>query len=356
MSVINSYNNWGKLEEVFLGDVYPASWYDHLPTDVRDCFQELTEKTKEDLRVIEKLIESFGVVVRRPVYEHIDDYVHPYTQHLIKPDITPRDFFLTAGKTLYAKRSHIKKDPWQVHLDYYVSQGGDVQPVLKTAELLDLIGASTVRAGKDIYFDLTIHNRPTENSELTEIFKKNYLAKFNDYRVHLLFNGGHTDSCFSLLKPGVILTSKYFDDYERTFPGWKLINVASPQFANHSWSKCPGNGKWYLPGFDNKAPAIKNAFNEHVIGHAMSWVGNYTETFFEVNCLVIDEHNIIIPGENEAVFRELSKVGITAHPVPFRTRTFWDGGIHCITLDIRRQGGPEDLFPNRGTEPLTVYN
>jgi hypothetical protein len=34
--------------------------------------------------------------------------------------------------------------------------------------------------------------------------------------------------------------------------------------------------------------------------------------------------------------------------VPFRTRTFWDGGIHCITLDIRRKTTMQDYFPDRG--------
>ena len=74
----------------------------------------------------------------------------------------------------------------------------------------------------------------------------------------------------------------------------------------------------------------------------------------EVNCLVIDEHNVLILGENEGVFRELERYGITAHSLPFRTRTFWDGGLHCLTLDIRRQDTLVDLFPER-TEKFYTY-
>jgi len=33
--------------------------------------------------------------------------------------------------------------------------------------------------------------------------------------------------------------------------------------------------------------------------------------------------------------------------VPWRTRGFWDGGIHCITLDVRRRGNLVDYFPDR---------
>jgi len=44
-----------------------------------------------------------------------------------------------------------------------------------------------------------------------------------------------------------------------------------------------------------------------------------------------------------------------AHSLPFRTRTFWDGGLHCITLDIRRNDDMIDLFPERGVQELFVY-
>jgi hypothetical protein len=34
LPTINNHNSWDTLEEVWLGDVYPAEWYDHLePAD-----------------------------------------------------------------------------------------------------------------------------------------------------------------------------------------------------------------------------------------------------------------------------------------------------------------------------------
>ena len=73
--MVNSHDSWSKLQEVWLGDVYPASWYDHLAPEVRDCFHEITEKTKQDLEKIQKKLESFGVKVRRPIYNNIDDFL-----------------------------------------------------------------------------------------------------------------------------------------------------------------------------------------------------------------------------------------------------------------------------------------
>ena len=49
-------------------------------------------------------------------------------------------------------------------------------------------------------------------------------------------------------------------------------------------------------------------------------------------------------GENDKLFNYLSKKGINVHSVPFRTRTFWDGGVHCLTVDIKRNGKVEDYF------------
>ena len=89
-------------------------------------------------------------------------------------------------------------------------------------------------------------------------------------------------------------------------------------------------------------------FNDHIIQHAQDWVGNYTETYFELNCLSIDESNVIMLAENEALAKTLQRHGITVHWVPFRTRSFWDGAMHCLTVDIRRQSSMEDLFPERG--------
>lgn len=354
---INSHNNWSRLEEVWLGDVYPESWYDHLPSEIRDCFYEITQRTKEDLNYIQKLLESFGVRVCRPTYTCIDDYVNPGTGQLIKPEICPRDVYLVTDNRLFAKKNKI--NPWQEHIDRYVAHGGTVEPILQKMELC-LNSASTVRAGKDLYFDLVwILNSEARHHQVSkeyiiDYFKSNFAHYFKDYRVHLLFNGGHVDSCFALLKPGQILGNRYFDDYATTFPNWKILMIHHPEFYHHTRHRDPNvpwkNCKWWMPDFK-----YNQAFNNHVIEHAQTWVGNYTETYFEVNCLVVDEQNVIIPGENSKVFDILKKRGITAHPVPFRTRTFWDGGMHCITLDIRRQSTMEDFFPERSEQPLTIY-
>lgn len=353
---INSYTNWGRLEEVWLGDCYPAHFYDHLESEVRDIFYEITQKTQEDLAVIQRKLEEFGVVVRRPYYDKIDNYVRQDPMgrgQLRKPMICPRDYFLVYGNNFHG--GSWDYTPWNYALQEYTQDPRcqQVTPV-NLPHMGHINGANAVRVGRDIYLDMVYCvNNNNKNLFFGKQYQDHIRQLFPDYRVHLLFNGGHVDGCFAVAKPGLLITSKYFSDYDRTFPGWSRININEPEFRRHnrSWRQGPGhNGKWWVPGVSN---SVK--FNDHIIKHAQDWVGDYTETYFEVNCLVIDEKNILMLGENEGVFRALEQHGITAHPLPFRTRTFWDGGLHCLTLDIRRQDTMVDLFPERGNQDLSVY-
>ena len=338
---VNSHTNWSHLEEVWLGDCYPAHFYDHLESEVRDVFYEITEKTQADLAVIQRQLKEFGVTVQRPCYHSIDQYVDPNEQ-LIKPHICPRDYFLVYGNNFYSRPGQDRK-PWQTVLDYYQKDPrcrsidrGDQSPVT---------GANTVRAGRDIYVDLGYY----------DCVDTDYVDHlFQDYRLHKLWNGGHIDGCFAVARPGLLITSEYYSDYDRTFPGWERINISEPEFQQYQLKKRSNpdhNGQWYV----NQETNGNKKFNEHIIKHAQDWVGDYTETYFEVNCLVLNETNIMMLGNNEGMARELERRGMTVHWAPFRTRTFWDGGLHCITLDIRRRDSMIDLFPERRNQAVFEY-
>ena len=322
---------------------------------MRDCFHEITEKTKQDLEKIQKKLESFGVKVRRPIYNNIDDFLGPY-ERLQKPAITPRDHCLVSGNNLFIADGYAVS--WNSTVEEY-RRDSSVNIVSHTK----LSGADVVRVGRDIYIDVGQHPNKQDISGKTEWARSwfsNFDRYFSDYRVHLLANGGHIDACFSIASPELILANRYYDAYENTFPGWKILKVMEdPEFAKYTRfrdSRSPNsNGKFWLTDAASKGKTSK-AFNEHVIKHALDWVGDYTETYFETNALSIDQHNIMLLGENQAVFRELEKHGVTVHPVDFRTRTFWDGGMHCLTLDIRRDSAIRDYFPDRGDQRYFTYD
>jgi len=326
--IINSHNSWSQLEEVWLGDVYPAEWYDHLESAVRDVFYELTAITREDLGTIQKKLEELNVIVRRPHYDLLDKYLDANNQ-LIKPQICPRDNQLVIGNTLYRVDT-----PYQCWNHIVSEYSADYNSQCKWSPHRLLNGANVVRAGKDIIVD-------------TDMFEWSYNNQWPEYRVTLVKNGGHMDGCFAILKPGLILANHYFDDYERTFPGWKIIMLDNP-----TYHAAPSTGyQQPYPVFNGKFwdPAVKTnrMFNEHVVQHALDWVGDYRETYFELNCLVVNEQNVVMLGYNEEIEKELARHNITVHWVPFRARSFWDGAMHCLTVDIRRQSTIEDFFPER---------
>ncbi len=89
----------------------------------------------------------------------------------------------------------------------------------------------------------------------------------------------------------------------------------------------------------------------HLIDVVEQWLGHWTgyveETVFDVNMLIVDPKNVIVFGYNKQVFDALDRYGITPHIVPFRHRYFWDGGIHCVTTDLHRQGTQQNYFSER---------
>jgi len=327
LPVINSHDSWSTLQEVWLGDVYPVTWYEHLEAPVRDVFQRLTEITQQDLDAIQQTIESFGVIVQRPRYETMDQYLINGT--LIKPQICPRDNAVVIGNTLWYHEQHAR--PWQHVLRHYQTQA---HCSIKVNHNPCITGANVVRVGRDIIID-------------RDVFDFDYDNTWPEYRVRLVNNGGHMDGCFAILRPGLIVANHYWDDYARTFPGWQIIRLDDPLYGAHPSTGYQQPYPVYNGKFWDTAVGSNRAFNQHIIDHALDWVGCYTETFFELNCLVIDPQNVIMLAKNEMLARELEQHGITVHWVPFRARSFWDGAMHCLTVDIRRDSAITDYFPLR---------
>jgi hypothetical protein len=163
----------------------------------------------------------------------------------------------------------------------------------------------------------------------------------------------------SIPRPGVILSSVAVTNYEETYPGWKVIRVQKPvnEYIEKFWdikqnSKYIDNNgfmhkKYWVSGEEGNA-----ALNEFIDLHMNKNVGYAFETNFDVNTLSIDENTVITSGPNAEVERELAKVGIDVIIAPMRHRYFWDGGIHCNTVDLYREGECEDYFPERGEQSL----
>jgi hypothetical protein len=329
--MINSNFGFTPLKEVWLGDCYPESFYDHLPNEIADPFRQITEWTKEDTNKLQKFLENRGITVRRPVFNSIDDHINDYNQ-LEKPPVTPRDHYFVLDKTLYSLHNKLKKDPWANWLAYYQEQGYDVRSPTDTP-INCLCPPALVRIGKDLFLDQDSHPH-------TWGFMCQWMVETaQEYRINVCSTSGHSDGVFCPIAPGILVTSHYKADYSQSFPGWEVFKIPNNLY-NFNFHK-----DWWLndPTIDTN-----HAFTQHIQDAAQRWVGDFKETVFEVNMLVLDEHNVVAMKDYPQLTEWLAQRGITVHVFDLRTRSFWDGGWHCFTLDINREDSRQDLFPNRG--------
>ena len=342
MSKVNSYTSWQPLEEVIVGRAYTPDYFDFIEnSSVRSQLQQILAETNEDLDNLQKTIEQYGAIVKRPDLPNIDQFQDWQTKDggAPLPPLTPRDWQITLGDKLLKVlpipelRGILKEYGDQV-VDPYAFNDGRWHPDV----ILNGASASCiVRVGRDIFFDNSEHLRPEQSQWIQENVCNNH-----DYRFHEAITDGHGDAVFAILKPGVILSSKWDDQLNlaKDFPGWDVCKIWDPsiwaamevgKFKEENF-----NGAWYVQG---QTPTPE--FAHFVDQYLSKWVGYVSETVFDVNCLVLDEENVIFSAYNKQVFDYCDKHKINPIISELRHSYFWDGGVSCCTQDVRRKGGLE---------------
>ena len=333
------YCQFDPLEEVWLGGCYPIEYFNIYPEPIQSAYKKIVEMTLQDLEKVEDLLKSLDILVRRPQFTTVEDFID-LNGNLLKPPITPRDYSMTLGENFYHLRNAYPVDPWQAALEDYQNNGATIYNQSEHEEFGHLMPPCITRVGRDIYIDKTSHDHDwrylSENALTT-------LAR--DYRINISFDHGHSDGIFCIPREGLILTSHWKDDYSSEFPGWEihrvpmLLDPAIAKLNHHNHSR-----NWWIQGLD----ISYQAFNEHLDKYALDWIGCASETVFIVNSLVIDRDLMLTSAEPDVSTKQwFKKHKIDYIPVQHRTKTFWDGGIHCLTVDVRRKGEQRDFFPDR---------
>lgn len=353
--IVDCYTDFQPLEEIWLGDTYPVDFYDNLPNELREHFHKLTEDTQKTLTTVQKTLEDFGVVVRRPNFDSDSSFYRDDNDRLIKPPTAPRDFNMCLGNKMYNVNYGFKKNPFQNTIDEYIAKGEDVHFVDRDKPYAWVGYGEVVRVGKDLYYDVWTEKNIAETMNRPRRLKtclQGFRDMSQDYRRHLLHFGGHADGVFCPVKEGVIISTHYGegDIYSQTFPGWQqfwLKDVTEKRREKFLKSKVSVDfNKWWIPDNRYHSPV----FNEYVHDAVKHWTGDSTETIFDVNMLVVNEKNAIVFCEDDAIFDIFKKIDVNPIVIDHPTRGFWDAGFHCMTSDIRRRGGQKDYFPDRPTE------
>jgi hypothetical protein len=338
--MINSYSEFQPLKEVVLGQGYPPDYFDCIAdAQTRETLQTIFREIEEDFQNIIRTLNQFGVRVVRPGIISKFEFEQSVEHNCpVIPPLTPRDRQVVFGNKLVRLSNWHTFDPL---LNYYRNQCADNVIIPRGLDQLAIDGANAscvYRMGRDIWFDQSEWLTP----EHTQWLQKNILND-SQYRFHAMQTNGHSDSVFSVLKPGVILTC--FHDagiaYEQDFPGWSQFKVEKPsveRFNNFKNEYHPGI-TWWVPGKNNL-----DQFRTFVDQYLNHWIGEIHETVFDVNCLSINTEHVVFACYNKDVFAYCESNGITPILCDLRHRFFFDGGTHCCTLDIEREGGMEDYF------------
>ena len=172
---------------------------------------------------------------------------------------------------------------------------------------------------------------------------KELMRMYPEFKQTRVGIGGHNDGTFSPVKPGHIVTANWKTDYSDSFKGWKVHVVNNPEKMDwdnfNKWMGQKSKGKWYQEGVEASPEYVK--FVEEWMSR---WVGYVEETVFEVNMLSVSEDTILCLNKNETVHEHLRSIGLDPIHCRFRNRHFWDGGLHCLTVDTVREGGKQNYF------------
>jgi hypothetical protein len=341
MNTVNSYTSWQPLEEVIVGRAYSPDYFDFIDNaQVRNQLQQILAETEEDLNNLQKTIEQYGAVVRRPDLPHKDQFVWFQTEGggAPLPPLTPRDWQITLGDKLLRVLNMPELD--RICQDYGNAVVNPHRGQWDSDCILNGASASCiVRVGRDVFFDNSDFLKP----EQTRWIVDNVLGP--EYRIHEAVTDGHGDAVFAILKPGVLLSSKHDVNLNLAadFPGWDVCKIwdssiwAAMEVGKFKYEQSPG--AWYVQG---QTPTPE--FTDFVNTYLTKWTGFVAETVFDVNCLVLDEENVIFSAYNREVFDYCKKHRINPIICELRHSYFWDGGISCCTQDIRRRGGLESYL------------
>lgn len=337
--IVKSYTSWQPLEEVLVGSVYSPDYFDFVEeAEVRNQIQQILAESQEDLDNLQRLIESHGVIVHRPNLPDKQSWQDAQINNngVPLPPLTPRDWQISMGekllRVLYIPELNSLCDQIET-----LTPGTVISPHGKGYNpdhvMVDSVASCIVRVGTDVFFD----NSEWMTTEHMHWIRDNVLD--SRYRVHRAITNGHGDAVFAILKPGVILSTMYDQDinYQQDFPGWEVLKIndatimAAQKIGRFRYESL--DDRWYLPGVRPSAE-----FAKFVDTYLNTWVGYAKETVFDVNCLVLDEQHVIFSGYNQTVFDYCEKHGITPIISELRHKYFWDGGISCVTQDLRRRG------------------
>ena len=328
--MINSHNTFSPLKEIILGEVDPGVIQVE-DKDKQSRIEYIFQKTNDELKKFQQLLESKGIVVHRPSKMPNSEIRTPYwNMPGTKIPLTPRDLFLILGNTIiesamceqerffepFYYRNIILQQfregakwismPIPRH-DYKEFEIGMDDDVPNQDPIMD--APACLKYGKDIFVNTKGAGNRLGLDWLVSIFGDTYdFHEINHPKI-----SGHLDSHLTILRPGLLLTYHDKKTLPEYFKNWEVINVNSNNDRMKSMSQT----------------AIDSRIQDFDFGN----------TVLVVNCLSIDPNTVIMWEHYKSethMIKQFEKHGIEILFVPFTYSHFFNQGVTCLTLDLNR--------------------
>lgn len=367
---LNSYNEWGKLNEVIIGRPFQSEdflvdySFCHFNFDNINEHLDLIEKEKannseysttlrfkeeylaelnEDIEGFVNVLRNNGVHVLRPRQLNGANlhFSTPYWSSSLWPALNVRDRFLVLGNNIIETTPCIRSrffetDLLKEHLYSFYSKGANwismPRPIItdasfdkvyinnhpnKTAsrELISLITPNYYDVGIEILMDAAncirlgkdiLVNVSDKNQYMAFQWLKRSLGHLFCFHMLDSVTDNHIDSYIIIIRPGLLMVRN------------KRVIDKLPSFM-HNWDLiiAPEASESCFPQYDSDSLII-------------------TSKYIDTNILSIDENKVIANSLNPELISLLEKKGVEVIPVRHRHRRLFGGGFHCFSLDTNR--------------------
>ncbi len=364
--VVQSFNEWGPLEEVIVGTVLGATypecgpilaaagepeWLWHYQGVLVE--DDSVQAAHEQLEELVRVLQGEGVTVRRPdPMPNNIGYSTPFWQCRSGWNTAnPRDLFLVVGDEIIEcaspmRHRHFESLAYRRLFTEYFRAGARwtsaPRPALRDA-LYDHgcratgphgeadLGTRTLPEGASHRYPITEHEPVWEAADFVRCGRDLFVTRSlvtNElgiewvrrhlgpgFRIHEIKTRCsmpcHIDTTFVPLAPGKVLVNPdWVTELPECVRRWDVLVAPRPSYEPDSPMASP----------------------------------QFSSQWLSMNVLSLDHERVLVDAQQTKLQRKLREWGFRPIPVPFDEVGPFGGSFHCVTLDVRRRGQLESYF------------
>lgn len=353
------YTEYDPLEEVIVADSYAPGDLDHLfHNESLLSFNRILEETKEDFDNLADFLTEGGVKVTRPEVMKYPDHIamSGFDVRFPMGPTVPRDQYKVQGKTILQTYTSLT-DRYFDGLSFYkifsdlfaqgynwISQPAPLLVPVTPEDLWYCNGGPYHNKLKDrLLFhtatmfpvgDKIIINAKGPGNDMGLEWLKRNLPDFE-----FIENIGTRSENFGHIDHGFIM----IDDETVIHGGieWVPLSLRHLKLIDAEQFIPKPNTAQYKEDYIAAGGRYNTAWVEKYLDN---WRGYNQDVCFDLNVLIVDRHNIIFGRELPDLFKYLKQFNIECHVCEQRHMLFWEGGVHCSTLDVKRRGNVRSIF------------